>query len=69
MVHVQPSLAQASMSTLSTGKINAASTYRNLVFGGSVPLAIRVASEDLSPNADRAIDCFYVRLLCLCDRS
>lgn len=39
----------------------AASTFRDLVFRGSISIQISIQSNELPPNADRSVDTFFVR--------
>lgn len=43
-----------------------AQLFRTLTWNASVPLCIRLSSDDLPAGADRIIDCLYVRLCCTC---
>ncbi|TNY20575.1 autophagy protein 5, partial [Rhodotorula diobovata] len=38
-----------------------AAVFRSLVFAGSVPIEVTLAHSELPPNADRAIDAYYLQ--------
>ncbi|GAA5858898.1 hypothetical protein JCM8547_007147 [Rhodosporidiobolus lusitaniae] len=38
-----------------------AGVFRTLVFGGSVPIQIVIAEEDLPPGADRSVEAYYIQ--------
>ncbi|BGP18711.1 autophagy protein 5 [Rhodosporidiobolus nylandii] len=65
----QPSTASLAPSHISTSSAHAeqanatalAGVFRTLVFGGSVPIQVVIAEDELPPGADRSVEAFYIR--------
>ncbi|GAA6028924.1 hypothetical protein JCM8097_001508 [Rhodosporidiobolus ruineniae] len=56
-----PSGASSSAAAETANATALAGVFRTLVFGGSVPIQVVIAEEELPPTADRSVEAYYIQ--------